>query len=47
MLLKFLFCEINVFVRQICHQLFVLLLQLCNLGKKVLCFPSPDILYQF
>ncbi|KAL2298293.1 hypothetical protein Nmel_015285 [Mimus melanotis] len=29
-----------------CSEIY-LYLQLCNLGKKILCFPSPDILHQF
>lgn len=46
MLLKLLLREADVLVGEVGHELFVLLLQLGDLGKEVLSFPSPHILHQ-
>ena len=46
MFLELLLGEADVLVGEVGHELLVLLLQLSNLRKEVLCFPSPHILHQ-
>lgn len=46
MLLELLLREADVLVGEVGHELLVLLLQLGDLGKEVLRFPSPHVLHQ-
>ena len=46
MFLELLLGEADVLVGEVGHELLVLLLQLSDLRKEVLCFPSPHILHQ-
>ena len=46
MFLELLLGEADVLVGEVGHELLVLLLQLGDLRKEVLCFPSPHVLHQ-